>query len=118
VKRSPIKRKTPLKRTAMARAKARLVSDPKPLSARRRRQLPNYSQVREVVFERAGWRCEIAHEGCTGRAEHCHHRLMRSAGGKDEAANLLAACHRCHEHIHANPALSYEHGWLQRKASA
>lgn len=57
--------------------------------------------------------CEArASEKCTGRAVHTHHRKLRSQGGTDDQSNLLAVCLQCHHHIHMNPALSYERGWL------
>lgn len=72
-------------------------------------------RVRDEVFAAAGWRCTVgAASGCTGRAEHAHHRRMRSQGGSDEAENLLAVCHACHDHVHAHPAESYAAGWLIR----
>lgn len=27
-------------------------------------------------------------------------------------ANLVSLCRTCHNHVHANPAESYEEGWL------
>ena len=56
--------------------------------------------------------CEAATEVCTGEVEHTHHRKLRSAGGSHDPRNLLGVCHACHDFIHANPELSYEHGWL------
>lgn len=56
--------------------------------------------------------CEAATEVCTGEVQHTHHRKLRSAGGSHDPRNLLAVCHACHDFVHANPDLSYEHGWL------
>lgn len=56
--------------------------------------------------------CEAGTEVCTGEVEHTHHRKMRSAGGSHDPRNLLGVCHACHDYVHANPELSYEHGWL------
>lgn len=57
--------------------------------------------------------CEArASAECTGRADHSHHRKLRSQGGDDSTANILKVCWRCHHTIHANPAESYEQGWL------
>jgi len=57
--------------------------------------------------------CEVGRVGtCTGRAEHRHHRLLRSQGGTDEQANTLDTCRACHDLIHARPSLAYAHGWL------
>lgn len=45
-----------------------------------------------------------------------HHRKLRSQGGKDTPANLLALHHSCHNlgthSVHLNPSLAYERGWL------
>ena len=62
-------------------------------------------------------KCQIAIPGiCRGEATHKHHRKLRKHGGTDEAANLLALCGTgtlgCHGYVHANPAISYERGWL------
>lgn len=54
---------------------------------------------------------------CTGRAECRHHKLRRSQGGSDHQTNTVDICDRCHEHIHANPAWSYAHGWLLRRTA-
>lgn len=48
--------------------------------------------------------CVARIEGvCAGRADHRHHRRLRSQGGTDDGANLLAVCFSCHEHIHRHP---------------
>lgn len=77
-----------------------------------------WNRSRKWTIDRAHGRCEagITAAGCTGRAEHVHHMQLRSQGGSDDIANLLAVCHRCHGHIHANPAESYEMGWLRHRS--
>ena len=60
--------------------------------------------------------CEAVTEVCTGRAEHRHHVLPRSAGGNDSTP-LLDVCSRCHDFIHANPTRSYAEGWLTRRTA-
>lgn len=65
--------------------------------------------VRRAVAERSGGWCELH---CGRRAEHQHHRRLRSQGGQHTLANLVALCGRCHTKIHANPAHSYEAGLL------
>jgi len=65
----------------------------------------------------ATW-CEIGRAGvCTGRAEHRHHRLPRSAGGSDDASNTLDTCGACHAFAHSRPSLAYAHGWSLRRSS-
>lgn len=58
--------------------------------------------------------CEAQTPVCTGRAVHRHHRRMRSQGGGNESENLMDLCLACHDHIHRNPAESYDRGWLLR----
>jgi hypothetical protein len=105
VKRSAIKRKTalktktPIKRTAMVR---KVKGDSWTLR-----------KSRKVVAERSGGMCEARTPVCTGRYEHAHHILTRKRGGGDEPENLLATDHNCHEFIHAHPAVSLTKGWLR-----
>jgi hypothetical protein len=57
-------------------------------------------------------RCGIVN----GPRSAIHHRRLRSQGGRDTPANLLALHHGCHNigphSVHQNPALAYEMGWL------
>lgn len=78
----------------------------KPIPAGTRRQLR----------ARARGQCEAAvSPDCTGRGVHAHHKAAKGAHGRDDSlSNLLYVCHRCHDHIHANPAESYERGFLER----
>ena len=70
-------------------------------------------------------RCAVVIDGaqCEYRASHKHHIQRRSQGGSNDPENLLAVCagpgtpdH--HGFIHANPAWSYEHGYLKRTEAA
>jgi hypothetical protein len=110
VKRTPLKRKTPL------RAKRGMVRVP--LRAKGRRSA-GWNRSRQWTLDRAHGRCEaLVHEDCTKRAEHVHHILMRSQGGSDDPANLLACCHLCHHWIHHHPALSYRLGFLAHREAS
>jgi len=80
-----------------------------PKSGRSRTGKTIPAKVRQAVYERAGWLCEL---GCGQRAVHLHHRKLRSQGGQHVEANLLAVDLRCHEQIHAQPARSLDHGWI------
>ena len=71
-------------------------------------------KVRAEVLERSQGLCEIPHGPHIHRADHLHHRRLRSQGGEHTPENLLHVCHDIHAYIHANPALSYEQGWLRR----
>lgn len=70
--------------------------------------------VARMVIARADGHCEamIIAAGCTGRAEHLHHRKLRSQGGEHTVENVVHICHRCHRWIHHHPAQSYEWGLL------
>lgn len=105
-----MKRGGPLKRhTALRRAGFR----PK------RHYDREYRTVWAWVMERAGWRCEVEHDGtrCENRATQAHHVLRRSQGGADDPSNLLATCAVCHHHIHAHPEWAYQRGYLRRSSS-
>lgn len=91
MKRSPLRRRTPL-RANRAPTRARSLD---PLAI---------------------W-CEADLPGCAGRAVHRHHIQRRSQGGSDGRSNTTDICGACHRFIHENPAWAYEHGWLRRRAS-
>lgn len=66
-----------------------------------------------LVVDRANGWCEAyASRRCNGQGQHVHHRKLRSGGGLNTAGNCVHVCHECHSYIHANPADSYERGWL------
>jgi len=74
-----------------------------------------WAALRLAVFDRDRGECvALCSPRCTGRAEHAHHMLRRSQGGRDEADNLVSLCSGCHDFVHANPAWAYEAGFLRR----
>ncbi|MBK9181447.1 MAG: HNH endonuclease [Acidimicrobiales bacterium] len=77
-------------------------------------------KARRAVLDRSGGACEarIARAACTGRADHVHHVLPRSAGGGDTPEGLLAVCRRCHDWIHAHPAWARQVGLLRSRWEA
>ncbi len=76
--------------------------------------------VRRALEVRSGGVCEIAREGCLGRAWDVHHRVLRGSGGRhgsarqvsDRLSNLVHTCRSCHEWVHGHPAAAGESGWL------
>lgn len=78
------------------------------------RKKPMPPEIRVEVFSRANYMCEIMsrESECTGRAEHAHHRKLRSQGGKHTVANIVGICHKCHDFVHGHPAIAYTNGWL------
>jgi hypothetical protein len=94
VKRSPLKRRTPL---------VSRISDP-----------PELRKAKKAVRERSGGKCEARIPSvCTGRATDAHHVKMRSRGGKHDPSNLLDVCRRCHDWIGSNPRSATQVGFLK-----
>jgi 5-methylcytosine-specific restriction endonuclease McrA len=58
-----------------------------------------YSQLRQQVLERDGWRCQTC--GAMSNLE-VHHRQFRSRSGSDSEENLITLCASCHSHLHRN----------------
>lgn len=104
MKRTPLYRKTPLRRSGrMPRGKP-------PKRSKRDRAWDDARQMRLDIDQhtcQAHWRHE-----CWGGL-HVHHIKRRSQGGTDEMFNLVTLCLVAHEHVHANPAWSREHGYLR-----
>ncbi len=108
-----MKRSAPLKRKVALRAGKRLRSR----SAKQERGAADLADAQMHVYWRSGGRCEaveIIHD-CTGRGEHYHHILARSAGGKHEPENLLYVCFSAHLVIHSQPRLARECGYLRSR---
>lgn len=117
-----MRRDTPLKRTPIKRSTKPITR--KAIRAKVSDYEREFQAVRLQVLERAKGRCEFeevtlaftgirrALKGCSGRADHVHHRKPRSRGGSNSLANCCALCWRCHEYIHANPAKATELGLM------
>ena len=58
--------------------------------------------------------CWVKGPNCTGRTTDCHHRVSRARwrAGYLEESNFVAACFRCHGHIHVNPVWATSEGWM------
>ncbi len=111
-----MKRCGPLRRLTPLRAKRGLVRVPLRVKGKRS---AGWHRSRQWCIDRAHGLCEAqASVACTGRAEHVHHILLRSQGGSDDPANLLAVCHRCHRWIHDYPERSYREGWLRHREAS
>ena len=71
-------------------------------------------QIAETVLARARGFCERC--GVPSHDLALHHRKLKSRGGKDEVANLVAVCHKCHNlgthSIHLRPKEATEKGWM------
>ena len=60
---------------------------------------PTPPALRRRVLGRVGGRC--GNPRCHHRADHCHHLVFRSRGGKTELENEVGVCRTCHALIHA-----------------
>lgn len=112
MKRTPLKRKTELKRTGAPKPGTGLKRGTTNLK-RKRKGVP--TSVHQQVLARDGGcvaRTLVPEVQCRGRIDP-HHALMRSQGGKDTLDDLIAVCRAHHDHIHANPAQSYSLGLLR-----
>lgn len=109
MKRTPLIRKTGLKRTPF-----------KPQPPRQHRTPPKPSRsginftekIKAKARLRAGDRCEVGAPGCSGQINQYHHRRMRSQGGVGSLVNCLACCSSCHTRIHQRVEWAYRHGLL------
>jgi hypothetical protein len=68
---------------------------------------------RESLRKRSKGRCEIRiSPDCSGKAEHEHHRYLRSQGGTGHVENIICVCAFCHNFIHAHVEVSEIMGWI------
>lgn len=114
----PLTRSVPLRRTPLARGSSTLKRSPMPRASTPMRQRSaktvkadaEYRRSWVIVDARSGGMCEVGADGCTGRAEHHHHRKMRSAGVDHSPENLFAVCGSCHFKAH-NASERFDRGW-------
>lgn len=112
MKRSPLKRKTPLSPGSGRLGRAPLAQRSSKTKARYAAG-SEYNKAKTQVRLHSGGRCEIvATDQCRGVASDPHHVLP---SGPDTAANLLDCCRWCHDWVHAHPTEAREHGWLRSR---
>jgi 5-methylcytosine-specific restriction endonuclease McrA len=56
-----------------------------------------YAELKLVVLNRDGWRCQNC--GSFQNLE-VHHKQFRSHSGEDSLHNLIALCSKCHSGVH------------------
>jgi len=105
MKRTPLKRKTPLKRGGNGLRKTRL----SPVSKARAAGLAVYRALRAFL---------TPHYTCCARCEQnawedLHHPYKRGKGRKLwKLLCVMPVCRRCHDEIHSNENQAREDGWL------
>lgn len=90
-------------------------------SAKAKANQPALDAFRTALRERSGGACEANTPACPWlrhEGHHAHHRSIsdRRIGVHDPERGLWV-CHLGHSYIHANPAASYDAGWLLRGAA-
>lgn len=111
MKRTPLKRKTPLQRTGTLKQGAPLkrTKGVRKVSAKTAQRNKQYALQRDVWLG-VHDRCEV--EGCTNESMHVHHRRGRTGTNMLDESTWLACCNDCHEFIHRYPEWAYERGYL------
>lgn len=108
---APLGRGKPIRRTA-------------PATMRRWRYTGPTDEVRALLIDRSGGRCEIG-ATCDGRAVGVDpsHRIAKGMGGSSLASTnavtaILWACRACHQHVEDYPEEAYAAGWKVRHGAA
>lgn len=105
MKRTPLARSMPLKRSGRVKPKR---------ATPRRREAPRWDRAgweaaRVMLAARSGGACEICGTH-TGPFER-HHRKRRRDGG-DRLCNILYLCRRDHAWVTEHPAMARKYGWI------
>jgi 5-methylcytosine-specific restriction endonuclease McrA len=100
MKRSPLTRRTGLRRRSKKHAAAEVV----------------LAHNRQVRLEIDGFRCARCRAGWVPL--HCHHVSPRSGGVDHSVANLKTLCRSCHAWVHSNPLAAEAEGYLRRRRAA
>jgi hypothetical protein len=111
VKRVPLERKAPLRRTPLARKPGQgLKRTPiRPVSKRRVRE---NALRRKVCMEAFGENPSCVR--CGRPADHAHELTPRSAGGSiADPSNIVPLCAQDHAWVHAHPIEARAEGWLR-----
>jgi hypothetical protein len=117
MKRSPMPRSTkPLARRAELNHGSQLERKApiRQQSAKKRATRRTWEQFRRDVYDRAQGICDRCASWIPwGEGYECHHRRLRSQGGRDEMSNLLAL-HKfpCHAFVHDNRAWARKNGFI------
>lgn len=87
----------------------------RPVSAKQSAQLDVYRQVRETVRARAHGMCELGTPVCVRRGSEVQHLRGRVGALLTDVRWMRWTCRPCHRYAHANPAESYERGWMVKR---
>lgn len=99
MKRSMLKRGKPLNRKRIMAGVGRARKD-------------RYRLLRGQVWRRDGGQCVLCGLPVPRDDFECHHRQLRSRGGRDFHSNLITLHHECHRDVHAFPQWALENGFM------
>ncbi len=68
--------------------------------------------LRSSIFDRSEGTCDLCGRAVDPNAWECHHRKLRSRGGRDSHANLVCLHPGCHAWVHQNPIEATENGFM------
>lgn len=113
MKRSPLKRKTPLKPGKPLQRKTTLKRGGKlkPRSRKRQQQYDSYLPKRQAYL-REHPICEIP--GCCSPSSDIHHVAKRNGDRLLDEPRWLAVCRECHGHIETHRDWAYQEGFLSK----
>jgi len=100
MKRSPLKRKTPLKRGGRLR----------PVSKKRAKQIKEYAKVRQEYLS-LNPSCEI----CGKSGTQIHHKKGRFQERLNDKNFFMSVCSCCHQWIHNNPQVAYAKDYMVKR---
>ena len=95
MRRSPLRRKTPLRSH----------------SPKRREQMRFYNQEKEEYL-RSHPRCQVQLDNCMGEAGQVHHMNGRNGSRLRDQTYWLPVCQNCHDYISSHRAWAEKHGYL------
>jgi len=110
VKRSEIRRQTPLKRVESSMKAKPLASQ----SAKTKASQSEHAEIRRQVFERDGRRCQLSVPHPCGFGLTYHHLLKASSGGKYTVENGLTLCAVANDWVEDHPAEATGLGLVRR----
>lgn len=103
--RTALLRRTPMRRSRVASARA------KPLKPRRRTKAERdaWKTLKQLVWIRDKGTCQR----CGRPGTDAHHLLPKGRGGKDELSNLVILDRECHDWAHGHSKQAERDGWLR-----
>jgi hypothetical protein len=80
------------------------------ISPKQRKRLSTWAKVSAERLKQTGGQCEACYTRTA--TSRCHHKRLKSQGGKDELSNAMAVCWICHDWIHKYPKTAELNGWI------